>query len=404
MIIRKSQKLNNVCYDIRGPVLKEAVRLEEEGYRILKLNTGNPAVFGFDAPDEIRHDIILNLLDAQGYSDSKGLFSARKAVMHECQRLGFPEVTTEDIYLGNGVSELISIAMQGLLNNGDEILIPQPDYPLWTAASVLSGGSAVHYLCDEESGWLPDLKDIESKISDKTKGIVVINPNNPTGAVYPREILEGIIALAREHGLIIFSDEIYDKIIYDDAVHVPMASLADDILIVTFNGLSKSYRAAGFRAGWMILSGNRKHASDYIEGLDILSNMRLCSNVPAQLGIQTALGGYQSINDLVAPGGRLYNQREFFYEKLVSIPGISCVKPKGALYMFPRVDTKKFNIRNDEKMIFDILTETRTLLVHGTGFNWDKPDHFRMVFLPDLEVLSLVAGRLESFFAAYRQE
>lgn len=404
MVIRKSQKLNNVCYDIRGPVLKEAVRLEEEGYRVLKLNTGNPAAFGFDAPDEIRHDIILNLLDAQGYSDSKGLFSARKAVMHECQRLGFPEVTTEDIYLGNGVSELISIAMQGLLNNGDEILIPQPDYPLWTAASVLSGGNAVHYLCDEGSGWIPDLKDMESKITDKTKGIVVINPNNPTGAVYPREILEGIVALAREHGLIIFSDEIYDKIVYDDARHVPMASLADDVLVVTFNGLSKSYRAAGFRAGWMILSGSKKHAADYIEGLDILSNMRLCSNVPAQLGIQTALGGYQSIKDLVAPGGRLHSQREFFYEKLVSIPGISCVKPKGALYMFPRVDTKKFNIKNDEKMIYDILTETRTLLVHGTGFNWDRPDHFRMVFLPDLEVLSLVAGRLENFFQSYRQE
>ena len=404
MVIKKSQKLNNVCYDIRGPVLKEAVRLEEEGYRVLKLNTGNPAVFGFDAPDEIRHDIILNLLDAQGYSDSKGLFSARKAVMHECQRLGFPEVTTEDIYLGNGVSELITIAMQGLLNDGDEILIPQPDYPLWTAASVLAGGNAVHYVCDEESGWLPDLKDIESKISAKTKGIVVINPNNPTGAVYPREILEGIVALAREHGLIIYSDEIYDKIIYDDAKHIPMASLADDILIVTFNGLSKSYRAAGFRAGWMILSGSKKNAADYIEGLNILSNMRLCSNVPAQLGIQTALGGYQSINDLVTPGGRLHSQREFFYEKLVSIPGISCVKPRGALYMFPKVDTKKFNIRNDEKMIYDILTETRTLLVHGTGFNWDQPDHFRMVFLPDLEVLSLVAGRLESFFASYRQE
>ena len=404
MVIRKSQKLNNVCYDIRGPVLKEAVRLEEEGYRILKLNTGNPAAFGFDAPDEIRHDIILNLLDAQGYSDSKGLFSARKAVMHECQRLGFPEVTTEDIYLGNGVSELISIAMQGLLNNGDEILIPQPDYPLWTAASVLSGGNAVHYLCDEESDWIPDLKDIESKISDKTKGIVIINPNNPTGAVYPREVLEGIVALAREHGLIIFSDEIYDKIIYDDAKHIPMASLADDILVVTFNGLSKSYRAAGFRAGWMILSGNKKHASDYIEGLNILSNMRLCSNVPAQLGIQTALGGYQSIKDLVAPGGRLHSQRELFYEKLVSIPGISCVKPKGALYMFPKVDTKKFNIKDDEKMIYDILTETRTLLVHGTGFNWDRPDHFRMVFLPDLEVLSLVAGRLENFFLSYQQE
>ncbi len=401
--IKKSHKLDNVCYDIRGPVLKEAVRLEEEGYRILKLNTGNPAVFGFDAPDEIRHDIICNLLDAQGYSDSKGVFSARKAVMHECQRLGIKGVDIEDIYLGNGVSELISIAMQGLLDNGDEILIPMPDYPLWTAASVLAGGSAVHYRCDEEAGWIPDLKDIESKVSSKTKGIVVINPNNPTGSVYPKEILEGILAIARKHSLIVFSDEIYDKILYDDSVHYPMGSLADDLLIITFNGLSKSYRAAGFRAGWMILSGDKRHARDYIEGLDILSNMRLCSNVPAQLGIQTALGGYQSIKDLVKPGGRLLAQRDFFYEKLISIPGITCVKPKGALYMFPRLDTKKFNIRNDEKLIYDILTETRTLLVQGTGFNWDAPDHFRMVFLPDLEVLALVAERLEKFFALYKQ-
>lgn len=403
MSVRKSHKLDDVCYDIRGPVLKEAVRLEEEGYRILKLNTGNPAAFGFDAPDEIRHDIILNLLNAQGYSDSKGVFSARKAVMHECQRLGIQGVDTDHIYLGNGVSELISIAMQGLLDDGDEILIPMPDYPLWTASSVLAGGKAVHYRCDEGSDWFPDLDDMRSKVSDRTRGIVVINPNNPTGAVYPREILEGIIQIARENDLIIFSDEIYDKILYDDALHIPMASLADDILIVTFNGLSKSYRAAGFRAGWMILSGNTKAASDYIEGLDILSNMRLCSNVPAQLGIQTALGGYQSIRDLVAPGGRLRSQRDVFYEKLVSIPGISCVKPRGALYMFPRVDTKKFNIRDDEKLIYDILIETRTLLVQGTGFNWDRPDHFRMVFLPDLEVLSLVGKRLESFFTGYKQ-
>ncbi|MDC7231735.1 MAG: pyridoxal phosphate-dependent aminotransferase [Spirochaetales bacterium] len=403
MPIKKSQKLDNVCYDIRGPVLKEAVRLEEEGYRILKLNTGNPGAFGFDAPDEIRHDIILNLLEAQGYSDSKGVFSARKAVMHECQRLGIEGVDTEDIYLGNGVSELITMSMQGLLNNGDEILIPMPDYPLWTAASVLAGGNAVHYRCDEQADWYPDLEDIKSKISSKTKGIVVINPNNPTGSVYPREVLQQIIDIAREHDLIVFSDEIYDKILYDDARHVPMASLADDILIVTFNGLSKSYRAAGFRAGWMILSGNRKGASDYIEGLDILSNMRLCSNVPAQLGIQTALGGYQSIKDLVAPGGRLRTQRDIFYDKLVSIPGISCVKPRGALYMFPKVDIKKFNIRDDEKLIYDILTETRTLLVQGTGFNWDRPDHFRMVFLPDQEVLSLVGKRLESFFSGYKQ-
>ncbi|MDA3957686.1 pyridoxal phosphate-dependent aminotransferase [Oceanispirochaeta sp.] len=404
MLIKKSHKLDNVCYDIRGPVLKEAMRLEEEGYRILKLNTGNPGVFGFDAPDEIRHDIILNLLEAQGYSDSKGVFSARKAVMHECQRLGIQGVDTDDIYLGNGVSELISMAMHGLLNNGDEILIPMPDYPLWTAASVLAGGKAVHYTCDEQALWYPDLDDIKSKINENTRGIVVINPNNPTGSVYPREILEAIIEIAREHDLIIFSDEIYDKILYDDSVHIPMASLADDILIVTFNGLSKSYRAAGFRAGWMILSGNRKIASDYIEGLDILSNMRLCSNVPAQLGIQTALGGYQSIKDLVAPGGRLRNQRDFFYEKLISIPGISCVKPQGALYMFPKIDAGKFNVHNDEKLIYDILTETRTLLVQGTGFNWKEPDHFRMVFLPDLEVLSLVANRLESFFETYIQE
>jgi alanine-synthesizing transaminase len=403
MSVKKSHKLDEVCYDIRGPVLKEAVRLEEEGYKILKLNTGNPAAFGFDAPDEIRHDIILNLLNAQGYSDSKGVFSARKAVMHECQRLGIEGVDTDYIYLGNGVSELITMAMQGLLNNGDEILIPMPDYPLWTASSVLAGGKAIHYRCDEESDWYPDLDDIRSKITDKTKGIVVINPNNPTGAVYPRDILEGIVKIARENDLVIYSDEIYDKILYDDASHIPMATLADDILIVTFNGLSKSYRAAGFRAGWMILSGDTKGASDYIEGLDILSNMRLCSNVPAQLGIQTALGGYQSIKDLVSPGGRLRSQRDVFYEKLVSIPGISCVKPKGALYMFPRIDIKKFNIRDDEKLIYDILTETRTLFVQGTGFNWDRPDHFRMVFLPDLEVLSLVGKRLETFFAGYKQ-
>ncbi len=404
MSVKKSQKLDNVCYDIRGPVLKEAVRLEEEGYRILKLNTGNPAVFGFDAPDEIRHDMILNLPQAQGYSDSKGVFSARKAVMHECQRLGIQGVDTEDIYLGNGVSELITIAMQGLLNNGDEILIPMPDYPLWTASAVLAGGKAVHYRCDEESDWYPDLDDIRSKVTDKTKGIVVINPNNPTGAVYSREILEGIVEVAREHSLIIYSDEIYDKILYEDARHIPMATLADDVLVITFNGLSKSYRAAGFRAGWMILSGDRKSAADYIEGLDILSNMRLCSNVPAQLGIQTALGGYQSIGDLVAPGGRLRSQRDIFYEKLVSIPGISCVKPKGALYMFPKVDTERFNIKDDQKLIYDILTETRTLLVQGTGFNWDRPDHFRMVFLPDQQVLDKVARRLETFFSGYKQK
>ncbi|OQY32643.1 MAG: aminotransferase [Spirochaetaceae bacterium 4572_59] len=401
--IKKSHKLDNVCYDIRGPVLKEAVRLEEEGFRIIKLNTGNPATFGFDTPEEIRHDIICNLPNAQGYSDSKGVFSARKAVMHECQGLGINGVTIDDIYLGNGVSELIAIAMQGLLNNGDEILIPKPDYPLWTAASVLAGGNAVHYLCDEESDWLPDLKDIESKVNSKTKGIVVINPNNPTGSVYPEEILEGILDIARKNNLIVFSDEIYDKILYDDARHIPIGSLADDLLIVTFNGLSKSYRAAGFRAGWMILSGDKRHAADYIEGLDILSNMRLCSNVPAQLGIQTALGGYQSIRDLVKPGGRLLTQRDYFYEKLVSIPGISCVKPKGALYMFPKVDIKKFSIRDDQKLIFDILTETRTLLVQGSGFNWPEPNHFRMVFLPDIEELALVAERLEKFFKSYNQ-
>ncbi len=398
MVIEKSEKLNNVCYDIRGPVLKEAMRLEEEGYRILRLNTGNPGAFGFDTPDEIRHDIIVNMMEAQGYSDSKGLFSARKAVMQECQRLNFPSVDVDDIYLGNGVSEMISIATQGLLNNGDEILVPMPDYPLWTAASVLAGGKAVHYICDESSGWLPDLEDMKSKISSRTKAVVVINPNNPTGAVYPRETLQGIIALVREYGLIIFSDEIYDKIVYDGIRHTPMASLTDDVLVVTFNGLSKSYRAAGFRAGWMVLSGNKKKASSYIEGLDMLSNMRLCSNVMGQLGIQTALGGYQSIKDLVAPGGRLRTQRDFFHEKLVEIPGISCVKPSGALYMFPKVDIKRFNVRNDEDLILDILRETRTLLVHGGGFNWPEPDHFRMVFLPDLEVLAKVAKRLKGFF------
>ncbi|HOJ98338.1 MAG TPA: pyridoxal phosphate-dependent aminotransferase [Termitinemataceae bacterium] len=399
----KSHKLDNVCYDIRGPVLREAKRLEAEGYRVLKLNIGNPAAFGFTAPDEILHDIIVNLQNAQGYCDSQGLFPARKAVMQEFQEKGIMDVTVDDVFIGNGVSELIMMAMQGLLNEGDEVLIPAPDYPLWTAAVNLSGGTAVHYRCDEASAWNPDIKDLASKITSNTKAIVVINPNNPTGAVYERDILEAIAHLAAEHGLIVFADEIYDKILYDGATHVPMASINPDILTITFNGLSKAYRAAGFRSGWMVLSGNKKLAAGYREGLEMLSNMRLCANVPAQYGIQTALGGYQSIRDLVLPGGRLKEQRDLCVSLVNSIPGLSVVPPRGALYCFPRIDTKRFNITNDEQFVMDLLRSQHILLVHGTGFNWFEPDHFRIVFLPDTATLADALGRLKTFLQTYRQ-
>ncbi|MEH6627874.1 MAG: pyridoxal phosphate-dependent aminotransferase [Motiliproteus sp.] len=402
-IVRKSNKLINVCYDIRGPVLEEAKRLEEEGLRIIKLNIGNPAPFGFDAPEEIIQDMIHNLPSAQGYCDSKGLFAARKAVMHECQRRNIENVTIDDIYLGNGVSELIMMSMQALINDCDEMLIPAPDYPLWTAAASLAGGNPVHYRCDEEQGWFPDIEDIRSKITDRTRGIVVINPNNPTGAVYSKELLEQIIELAREHQLIIFADEIYDKILYDDAQHIPMASLTEDVLCISFNGLSKSYRAAGFRAGWMIVSGPKHRARDYIEGLDMLSNMRLCANVPAQNAIQTALGGYQSINELIVPGGRLYDQREAAWKMVNEIPGVSCVKPSGAMYLFPKLDSDVYNIHNDEKMALDLLTQQKVLIVQGSGFNLPDTQHFRLVFLPRIDELEEAISRISSFLKNYEQ-
>ncbi|MGI9276449.1 MAG: pyridoxal phosphate-dependent aminotransferase [Endozoicomonas sp.] len=401
--IEKSLKLDNVCYDIRGPVLREAKRLEEEGHRVLKLNTGNPAQFGFEAPEEIVQDVIRNLPDSQGYCDSKGLFSARKAIMQYCQQKNFPEVGLEDIIVGNGVSELVVMTMQALLNNGDEMLIPAPDYPLWTAAVNLSGGRAVHYLCDEQSDWFPDIEDIRSKITAKTRGIVVINPNNPTGAVYPDELLEQIIQLAREHDLIIYADEIYDKILYDGTEHTAMASLANDVLCISFNGLSKSYRAAGFRAGWMVASGPRHLARDYLEGLEILASMRLCANVPSQHAIQTALGGYQSVNDLVLPGGRLLQQRDTIYEMLDQIPGVSCVKPKGALYVFPKLDPKVYPIVDDQKLVLDLLLQEKVLLVQGTAFNWPTPDHLRIITLPRVEDLESVASKLEHFLSRYKQ-
>lgn len=401
--IYQSEKLRHVCYEIRGPALQEAKRLEEEGHRITKLNIGNPGAFGFEAPDEILHDVILNLPESQAYSDSKGLFSARKAVMHETQRLQIPGVGIEDIYLGNGVSELIVMAMQALLNYGDEVLIPAPDYPLWTAAATLSGGKAVHYLCDESSDWYPDLDDIKQKINSKTKAIVVINPNNPTGAVYSRELLEGIVKMAEENDLILFADEIYDKILYEDAKHIPLSTLTEDVLIATFNGLSKSYRLAGFRSGWMFLSGAKDRARDYIEGLDILSNMRLCSNVPAQQAIQTALGGYQSINELIIPGGRMRDQRDAAIEILDSIPGIRCVKPMGAIYLFPRIDPSVINIQNDEKFILDFLLQEHVLMVQGSGFNIPDRNHFRIVFLPREDDLRQALNKLASFLESYSQ-
>jgi alanine-synthesizing transaminase len=403
-LFKKSEKLDNVRYEIRGPVMDEAKRLEAEGFRIIKLNIGNPAPFGFNAPDEIIHDIIINMRNAQGYSDSLGLFPARKAVMQDFQSKGIFDVGIEDIYIGNGVSELIMISMQALMNNGDEVLVPTPDYPLWTAAITLAGGKAVHYRCDEQSAWNPDIDDIRSKINSATKAIVVINPNNPTGAVYDRKILENIVETAYEHELIVFADEIYQRITYDGAVYIPMAGIDSGILTVSFNGLSKAYRAAGFRAGWMVLSGNKHIADDYREGLNMLANMRLCSNVPAQFGIQTALGGYQSINDLVLPGGRLLEQRDTTIKLLRQIPGISCVMPTGALYCFPKIDTERNNITDDMRFALDLLCAEHVLIVHGTGFNFPQPDHFRIVFLPDKLMITDAIGRMTRFLETYRQE
>lgn len=400
----KSDKLEHVCYDIRGPVHQEALRLEEEGNKILKLNIGNTAPFGFEAPDEIMVDIIRNMATSQGYCDSKGLYSARKAVVQYYQSKGIHGSTVNDVYIGNGASELITMSMQALLNNDDEVLVPMPDYPLWTAAVTLSGGKAVHYLCDEASDWFPSIEDIKSKITSRTKGIVIINPNNPTGAVYSKDLLEQIADVAREHGLIIFADEIYDKILYDGAVHHHIAAIAPDLLTVTFNGLSKAYRICGFRQGWMILNGPKDKAQGYIEGLNMLASMRLCANVPMQHAIQTALGGYQSINELIVPGGRLYEQRQRAYDLLNQIPGISCVKPKGALYMFPKIDIEKFGIHDDEKLVLDLLRQEKVLLVHGRGFNWHAPDHFRLVFLPHISTLEDALGKFSRFLSNYKQK
>ncbi|HUW49780.1 MAG TPA: pyridoxal phosphate-dependent aminotransferase [Sulfuricella sp.] len=401
--VLKSTKLANVCYDIRGPVMERARQMEEDGHRIIKLNIGNPAPFGFEAPEEILQDVIHNLPNASGYSESKGLFAARKAIMHYTQEKKIRDVQMEDIYIGNGVSELIVMAMQGLLNNGDEVLVPTPDYPLWTAAVTLAGGTAHHYICDEQSGWLPDLDDIRGKIGPNTRAIVLINPNNPTGALYPEELLLEVVEIARQHQLIIYSDEIYDKVLYDGATHTSIASLADDVLFITFNGLSKNYRAAGYRAGWLVVSGEKRHAGDYIEGLTMLASMRLCSNVPAQYGIQTALGGYQSINDLVAPGGRLAKQRDLAWQMLTDIPGVSCVKPKGAMYLFPRLDPKMYPIADDQEFILELLLEEKVLLVQGSGFNWPNPDHFRVVFLPNMDDLTDAIGRIARFLEGYRK-
>ena len=401
--VYQSDKLGNVCYDIRGPVLEEAKKLEEEGHRILKLNIGNPAAFGFNAPDEILHDVIHNLSAAQGYCDSKGLFSARKAIMQECQRLDVRNIEIDDIYLGNGVSELITMAMQALLNDGDEVLVPAPDYPLWTAAVSLSGGTAVHYVCDEQEDWFPSICDIESKINSNTRALLIINPNNPTGAVYSRDLLLQMIELCRKHELILFADEIYSKIVYDDAVHIPAASLCDDVFIVSFNGLSKSYRLAGFRSGWMILSGPKEHASSYIEGLEILTNMRLCANVPAQFAVQTALGGYQSINDLILPGGRLKQQRDIAWQLLTQIPGLSCVKPRGAIYMFPKLDPSIYKIDDDVALIMDILEQEQILLVQGSAFNIEDTQHLRLVFLPRVDELEPAVAGIARVLEEYRQ-
>lgn len=400
----KSMKLEGVSYDVRGPVVEEADRMQEEGISILKLNTGNPATFGFEAPNEIIRDLILNVRESEGYSDSKGIFSARKAIEQYYQLQDFPNISIRDIYTGNGVSELITMSMQGLCNNGDEILVPMPDYPLWTASVSLAGGKPVHYICDEASDWNPDISDIRSKVTSKTKAIVLINPNNPTGAVYPKEILEQIVAVAREFDLIIFSDEIYDRLLMDDYKHIPIATLAPDRPVVTFSGLSKSHRVAGFRVGWMVISGDKSHIKDYIEGLNMLSSMRLCSNVLSQQIIQTALGGYQSIDHLLLPGGRIYEQREYIYKAINDIPGLSAVKPKAAFYMFPKIDTKRFNIVDDEKFVLDFLHEYHILMVHGGGFNWQEPDHFRIVYLPNVEDLKRTAHKLEEFLFSYKQK
>jgi alanine-synthesizing transaminase len=401
--IRKSAKLANVLYDIRGPIMDAARQMEDEGQKIIKLNLGNLAVFGFDAPEEIQQDMIRNLPNSAGYSDSKGIFAARKAVMHETQKQGVVGVTLDDIYLGNGASELITMATNALLDNGDELLLPMPDYPLWTAATSLSGGKPVHYLCDEDNGWMPNLDDIRAKITPRTKGIVVINPNNPTGVMYSDALLKSLVSIAREHGLVILADEVYDKVLYDDVKHTAMASLSTDVLTLTFNSLSKSYRSCGYRAGWMVVSGDKKCAADYIEGLNMLSNMKLCSNVPGQWAIQTALGGYQSINDLVGEGGRLRRQRDLAYELITAIPGVTCVKPSAALYIFPKLDPVFYPISDDRQFFLELLKETKVMLVQGTGFNWHAPDHFRIVFLPHEDDLREAIGRIAKFLESYRK-
>jgi len=400
--VQKSAKLANVLYDIRGPIMDEARRMEEEGHKIIKLNIGNLAVFGFDAPEEIQQDMIRNLPNSAGYSDSKGIFAARKAVMHYTQQQGITGVTLDDIYLGNGASELIVTATNALLNDGDELLLPAPDYPLWTAAATLAGGKPAHYLCDEANGWMPDLADIRSKITPRTKGLVVINPNNPTGAMYSDALLKELVVIAREYGLVLMADEVYDKVLYDGAQHTAIGSLSQDVLTLTFNSLSKSYRSCGYRAGWMVVSGDKKVAADYIEGLNMLSNMRLCANVPGQYAIQTALGGHQSINDLVGEGGRLRRQRDLAYELITAIPGVTCVKPQAALYMFPRLDPKVYPVQDDRQFFLELLQETRVMLVQGTGFNWHAPDHFRIVFLPHEDDLREAIGRIAKFLETYR--
>ena len=401
--VRKSAKLANVCYDIRGPIMDAAKKMEEDGQKIIKLNIGNLAVFGFDAPEEVQQDMIRNLPNSAGYSDSKGIFAARKAVMHETQRQGILGVSLDDIYLGNGASELISLATNALLDDGDELLLPAPDYPLWTAVTSLSGGTPVHYMCEEHNGWMPSLDDIRAKITPRTKGIVVINPNNPTGALYSKQLLQSIVALAREHGLVIFADEVYDKVLYDDVVHTPLASLSTDVLTLTFNSLSKAYRSCGYRAGWMVVSGDKKAARDYIEGLNMLSNMRLCANVPGQWAVQTALGGHQSIDELVQEGGRLRVQRDLAHKLITEIPGVSCVKPQAALYMFPRLDPEIYPIEDDQAFFLEVLQETKVMLVQGTGFNWPHPDHFRIVFLPHDTDLREAIRRLAVFLEKYRK-
>ena len=403
-VTRKSTKLDNVLYDIRGPIMDAARQMEEEGQKIIKLNIGNLAPFGFDAPEEIQQDMIRNLPNSAGYSDSKGIFAARKAVMHYTQQQGIKGVTLDDIYLGNGASDLIVMALNALMNEGDELLLPAPDYPLWTAATSLSGGTPVHYVCDEANGWMPDLQDIRSKITPRTKGIVVINPNNPTGALYSDDLLKGIIELAREHDLILLADEVYDKILYEGARHTALASLSTDVLTLTFNSLSKSYRSCGYRAGWMVVSGNKEAARDYIEGLDMLANMRLCANVPGQWAVQTALGGYQSINELIGEGGRLRRQRDLAYELITAIPGVSCVKPQAALYMFPRLDPAIYPIADDRQFFLDVLRATRVMLVQGSGFNYPDNQHFRIVFLPHEDELREAIGRLADFLAQWRKK